>query len=241
MTEKDLIKQLKTLNEYKPRKEWVSLTKTQILGKEPEFSFFPVLRPILTTTFAFCLIFSLFSFAQTSLPGDFLYSLKKAGEKSQSFFVSEDHAIDYDLKIANKRLGELAEIAETNKIDKLASAIREVQQTMPQTTENLKKIIESEKDIESIRGIVRETDKLEEQRQGIKALGIVLDRSQEEELEKTAQQLRAELVEREIKDLEKRTLTEEQEKILKSIKQDFEDNNYSQALDKIYFLSNCKN
>ena len=40
MTEKDLIRQIKELREIKPRKDWVLLTKRQILS-EPEVEFRP--------------------------------------------------------------------------------------------------------------------------------------------------------------------------------------------------------
>jgi len=50
----------------------------------------------------------------------------------------------------------------------------------------------------------------------------------------------AQLVESQIKDLEGRTLTEEQEDILAQAKEDYEAGNYSDALIKILILSQNK-
>jgi hypothetical protein len=45
------------------------------------------------------------------------------------------------------------------------------------------------------------------------------------------------LVEKEIKDLEGRTLAKDQQEVLEGIKSDFEAKNYSQALEKILLLN----
>ena len=79
--------------------------------------------------------------------------------------------------------------------------------------------------------IVVGTQKLEENKQKVESLGVVVGETKE--LDNAISQL----VKREIKDLESRTLTEKQQKLLEGAKEDYERGNYSLALEKILFLS----
>ena len=93
MTEAELIKKIKTLKEIKPRKDWVVLTKTQILGNvevRPQLFLFPFFKPAYAGLFLFLLLIGLAEFSQGALPGDPLYSLKRITEKAQSVFVSKE-------------------------------------------------------------------------------------------------------------------------------------------------------
>jgi len=233
MTETNLVKKIQELKKIRPRKDWVVLTKSQILGESARgrasVSFFPFWKPALVTVTAFGILFGIFSLAQNSLPGDILYPIKKLTEKSQAVFVSEKELPKYNLEIANKRLDELTEIAQTNQVKKLAPALQEFQASVSEAAENLAKV--KKPDVEKI---VVQTKKLEENKQKVEALGVVLG-----ETEKLDDAL-AQLVESQIKDLEGRTLTEEQEDILAQAKEDYEAGNYSDALIKILILSQNK-
>lgn len=221
-TEKQLIGKIRELRQIRPRKDWVVLTKSQILGEEPKILFFPFFKPVLATVTAFGILFGIFSLAQNSLPGDFLYSIKKITEKSQAVFVSEEEKPVFQLKLANDRLEELTKAPARN----LAPTLSEFQASVFQAA---KEIVEAEKP--NIKEIVQQTKKLEENKQKVETLGIVVG---ETEALDTAL---AQLVESQIKDLEEGTLTEGQQELLEGAKESFEAGDYNQALEKILILS----
>jgi len=230
MTEEELIGKIRELRQIQPRKDWVSLTKSQILGESARgrdsVSFFPFWRPALVTVTAFGILFGVFSFAQNSLPGDILYSVKKLTEKGQAIFVSKEELPKYNLEIANKRLDELTEIAQTNQVKKLASAISEFQANMSEAAKSL-----AEVKGQDVKKIIAQTKKLEENKQIVE--GVLATKIETEEYDDAL----AQLVENQIKDLEKSTLTEEQKLLFEEAKADFSAGNYSQALEKILILS----
>ena len=82
------------------------------------------------------------------------------------------------------------------------------------------------------KGIVDQTKKLQENREKVKALGIVIGESEE-----FTNSLK-EIVQREIAVLEDSILTENQEELLEDAKEDFEAGNFAAALEKIWLLSN---
>jgi len=222
MTESDLVKKIQELKKIRPSQDWIVLTKSQILGEEPKILFFPFFKPVLATVTALGILFGIFSLAQNSLPGDFLYSVKKITEKGQAVFVSEEEKPAFQLKLANERLEELTKAPARN----LAPTLSEFQASVFQAA---KEIIEAEKP--NIKEIVQQTKKLEENKQKVETLGVVVG---ETEALDTAL---AQLVEREIGDLETQTLPEKQQELLEKAKEDFEVGNYNQALEKILILS----
>ena len=228
MTEKELIGEIRKLRQIRPSQDWVSLTKIQILGDvevKPQPFYFPFFKPAYAGLIV-VVLFGLFGFAQNSLPGDILYPIKKITEKSQAVFVSEKELPKYNLEIANKRLDELNEIAQTNQVKKLASAISEFQTNMSEAAKSLAKV--KGQDVEKI---VAQTKKLEENKQIVEE--VLATKIETEEFDIALSQL----VEREIKELESQTLTEEDESLLEEAKADFSAGNYSQALEKILILS----
>lgn len=242
MTDKELIAIIKELRQIKPKKEWVVLTKKELFQEESlsfkerlsmVFGAFPRVAPAykfaVVTFIFFCILFAgTFLFVQKALPGDLLFSLKRISEKSQVLFTSEADKPKMQLEIANKRLEELTRIAEANQTQRLAPAIKEFQASASQAAENINNIKGPQK---ITKEIVLQTKKLEESREKIEALGVVVGETTE--LENALSQL----VESQIKDLESRTLTEEQLEVLNAAKQDYEAKNYSQALEKILILN----
>jgi len=236
MTEKEIIEKLLKLKEIKPDSEWVALTKKQILAEnaieeKKSFSYFlfPVffsrMRVVLGTGLALLLIFVTFNFSQNSLPGDFLYPVKKITEKAQSFFLPEKELSTVQLDLANKRLEELDKIAQNNQVEKIAPAINEFQSNISQASKNLAKLKAVNKEV------VEKSVKLVEKKEKIeKVLGANIDTSEYENALKK-------LVESQINDLENRTLSDKQKEVLEKVKSDFEKGNYSQALEEILFLS----
>lgn len=228
MTEKELIGKIRELRQIKPSQDWVSLTKSQILGKDinQHRVLVNLFRPAYAGLIVVFVLLGLFGFAQKSLPGDLLYPIKKITEKSQAIFVSEEERPKLNLELVNKRLEELSKIAEKNEVKKLAPAISEFQANVSEAAKSLTKTKKL-----NVEKIVAQTKKLEENKKKVEALGVVIGET--EELDNAL----AQLVESQIKDLEGRTLTERQQSLLVEAKEDFEDGNYNQALEKILLLS----
>ena len=236
MNDKELINQIQLLTQIKPRQDWVASVKTQILQDEiqPNVSvtqvfsrMFLQLRPAFVSLVVLVVIVGTFGIVQDSLPGDLLYSVKKVAEQGQAkFLVSEQDIVHYKLEMANKRLVELTKIAEVNQVKKLAPAIAEFQANVAEAADNLIKA----KDF-NIKEIVADTQKLEENKAKIEALGIVIGET------KDFDSAMKQLVERELESIEEQVLGESQDQALIKIRQDYEAGNYSQALEGILFLS----
>ena len=224
-SEKLLISKLRELRSIKPEKDWVSSTKTRILGEDPGFFFFPYFKPALVGA-AFALTLFVLGFAQNSLPGDVLYSVKKISERSQAIFVSEQARPQANLELANKRLEELARIAENNQTGKLSQAINEFQASVSQVAKNLSESSDPVKNKEIVDGIASNIQQVNAY------LGADVGGQEFAELR---QRTNVEYVEYLISDLETRTLTEEQTEILKQMKELAEQGEYLSALE-LYLL-----
>ncbi len=232
MTSEELIGKIRELRQIKPRKDWVLLTKTQILGEDkPVFSPFFIFRPV--PVFAGVLfVFILFGFlgtSQNSLPGDLLYPIKKITEKARVVFVSETGKPKANLELANKRLEEINQIAQNNEVRKLVPAINEFQASISKVTENLTALKGAD-----VKEIAKEAQKIEENKKKIESLGVEVGET--EELENAYKIL----AEREIKNLEQNSLTETQEEALKEAKEYFEKGDFATALIKIVEASQIK-
>jgi len=241
MNDRNLTKKLQLLKQIQPEKDWVSLNKRQLLGFEISevkvtsadqileifkigFNYKLVLVP-LTIILAFGGTIGL---SQASLPGDFLYPVRKLVDKTGYLFVAEEDQPKLGLQVANKRLEELSMIAKNNQSKNLAPAINEFKQSTIEAANKLKPANNFSK---LTKEIVKETEKLRENKEKIEALGIVVG-----DTEELAQAL-SQLVEREINDLNDRVLTDDQKQILEQAKQDFEAGNYGKALEGILLLS----
>lgn len=238
MTETELIQKIKELREIKPRKDWVLLAKTQILGSEPNIglrSIFPPLfryRPALVTLLVFFILIGVFGFAQNTVPGDLLYPVKKIVETSEVIFSSEMEKPKIRLELANRRLRELNWIAEKNLVKNLAPAIEEFQSSVTEAAKGLTKIRDSEINPKIVKEVAKLAQELEENKEKVEALGVVVGET--EELDNAL----AQLVEREINILESQSLTEAQQELLVEIKNLYQAGEYSEALEKILILSN---
>ena len=246
MTEKQLIRHFKELAEIRPRKDWVILTKSQILAEEPKtrlFSFFPLFHyklafaPIISVL----IIIGLFGFAQNTVPGDFLFSVKKVTEDAQVSLSSPIEKPTASLKLANKRLEDLSMIAENNQVRNLDPTIKEFQANIAQAAKDLTEIGANVTSSDPIilQEIVAESRKLEENKEKVEAaLGTIIGNT--DELTSALGVLEKQTAAYLLADLSQRTLSEENQELLTAARQDFEAGNYAGALEKIWFLSNNK-
>jgi hypothetical protein len=173
-----IVKQLKNLRKIKPSSSLLSKQRSFLLseisrieepikqvsetGKRflifPVFNFSKLLKPVYALAFVLIILVSslgtvsVISAAQNSLPGDPLYGLKTAFEKTQMTFASSQEAkVKLSIKFVNQRIDEFAQIAgkpekkqEIQKtVDKLNSQLVSIQDEISQLKDrNDKKALE---------------------------------------------------------------------------------------------------
>lgn len=136
MDNKDLIGKIKKLKKVEPSKDWL-VSARQNLMKEIDFKeplgFFEWLKQGESMALAFCLILIFIGgpwltlkAAQLSLPGELLYSVKRAGENVQSVTALGEKKSQLQGDFACRRLEELTRITENdpfNETDEKAKQI----------------------------------------------------------------------------------------------------------------------
>ncbi len=249
MKQSQLVRQLKSLRETKPSDNWVAFTKERIFAAEPSpvglragiLSFFPVFRYrlALAPIASVLVLIGLFGFTQNTVPGDFLFSVKKMTENAQLTFSSGVEKPQIQLKLANKRLEELGRIAEGNQVRNLDPTIKEFQLNIAQATRDLAafNINVTSSDPSAIKELVAETRKLAENKERIESvLGAVIGDTGE--LNSAILQLEKQTAAYLIADLGKRTLSEEDTQLLIQARDEFNAGNFATSLEKIWILSN---
>ena len=230
MTEAELIKKIKTLKEIKPRKDWVVLTKTQILGNvevRPQLFLFPFFKPAYAGLFLFLLLIGLAEFSQGALPGDPLYSLKRITEKAQSVFVSKEEQPKLQLELTNKRLEELNKVAEANQVKRLAPALNEFETTKIAAKKEVVNSIKNKSGKEATKVAKDIASKLNEVNENEKKVYATLNIESTGGVEQTAEKAVVEIL---IKDAKNSTLTEEQKADLVKVEEYYKMGDYQGAL-----------
>ena len=230
MTGKDIFSQIKQLKQIKPQKDWVFSLKTDLFKDEAKesFVFFPLFKPALACLTMFTLFFGLFGFAQTSVPGDLLYPVKKIAEKGQLAFVSQENRPQNSLAMADRRLEELIKIVESNQVKNLATAINEVESSVSEVAKNISRIEATSSSPVAIKNIVDKTKKLEFRIEEVRALGVVIGG---EGLQGVSAGLEVKVL---LSDLENRTLTEQEEQVLNQMKKLAEEKEYQKVLELFF-------
>lgn len=234
LTDTQLIAKIKELKQIKPDSSWVVLTKKRIMEKEESGLFSYLFNELLRSErFVFChklafsaatvliILIGTFGFVLTSMPGDSLFQLKKITEESQSVLLGVKDQPKHNLELANKRLDDLTKIAEKNEINNLAPAINEYQASVTRVAESLAKVDNSYITSE----LVQDIKKIEEKEKQIKSLGVEIGENQ------GVNNVLAGIVEREIIEMESKELTEREIEILNNVKSEYEQGNYSNALE----------
>ena len=240
MTEKELIKQLKTLKEIKPRKEWALLLKSEILNaKYAEqkiavkpatkawsiLELFPLFNYQKKLVYAFAtlcfFVVGIFGFAQYTMPGDLLFPVKKITEQTQT-----------PLQVAYNRSEDLVQIIKENKIQNLDSAILEFKTSVTDAAKTITQNLVKNNDKESIKVVMAEVKKIQDNQEQMKTLGVNIGDTKE------LDDVLALIVQEQIDSLNESTLTEKQEEALKGITELYEQEKYSDALEQILLISN---
>ncbi|MCK5044555.1 hypothetical protein KAR26_02410 [Candidatus Parcubacteria bacterium] len=260
MTDTELIQKIRKLKQIKPREEWVVLTKNKMFDikdevientaeqtteaktgiKEILIGAFKMLnyRPAMAATVSFAFLFVLFVSAQNSLPGDSLFSIKKITEQVRIELASQTEKPKVQLELAEKRLTELAKIADANLGKNLASAIEEFEKTAKKSARALKEMSAVD-DYKIDKEIVAVIEAIEEKTKNIeKTLAVQIDTSAFTESADSYYRICQLEVEQQITDFENSTLTVEQEGLLQTAKQHYKEGDCNQALEVIFILSN---
>ena len=231
ITQKQLIEQLRGLKEIKPRQEWVLLLKSQLLSKEiskfefrnSNFFFGIFSQKSLAYSFAMVLLIfiGLVGFAQRTVPGDLLFPVKKIAEQSQAV-LSGKTGLEQNVSILTNRINDLAKVAKKGRADSMPLAINEINADASELAKNLKK------------NTVKNSETLKEIAVSLKTLADIpgADFSENENV----MDLYQTVVQSQINDLEKTTLTDEQKLKLDEIKNLYKEEKYTEALEKILLL-----
>lgn len=242
MNEKELIKSIKGLKGIKPRKEWVVLLKSEVLSAEfanqniaskPAnkawniLEFLPQVYYYRKLAYAFAafifVVVGIFGFAQYTMPGDLLFPIKKIAEQTQS-----------PLQVAHNRSEDLVQIIKENKTQNLAPAISEYKASVADAARNLTKSLVQNSDKDSIKQVAYEFKKIQDNQKQLKTLGIDIGETKEV---RALDDALAALVQSQLADMEKATLTDDKQKSLAEAKDLYEQQNYSDALEKILLIN----
>lgn len=152
MPEKELIEQLKQLQEVKPNKNWANWLLSNILTKSHQegmikprvklvsFSFIHQYQKALVSAAFVVLFVSTFAFAQTTLPGNPLYPVKTLTQTARLFLTPKDYKSVVRLQIAKTRLEDMAKMTDQEQAIALMSQnIQKDLQTIPQELKNIQK------------------------------------------------------------------------------------------------------
>jgi hypothetical protein len=225
------LKKLEVLREIKPNSNWVSCAKSDLFEKIEEESnshinvfslFFLSKKPVLAAFASFAFIMGIFGVAQNSVPGDLLYTVKKVTEKGQAALVPVDDRLAFELKLVNERLNELNSIVNENRTGKLASAVKEVNDSLNIVAEKLK-------EGQVTKEIVKEAGKINEVRNEIE--GVLATRIASDDVNQTFSDYYKFAAEDIIADLEDRELNDEQVVLLDKANLLYEEGEYINALE----------
>jgi len=255
MTEKQLIENLKSLKGIKPRQEWASLLKSEILNPKLETNYnyqknkfskfisnfkFQISNSFFRraayslATIAFVMI-GVLGFAQSTLPGDALFPFKKIAEQSQAALIGAN-TLQNNFDAYDRRVQDLVRIVAEDKQSNIPSAINEVKESMAVAVKSVTDIVKQE-DGKSLKDIVADVKKIEDNQNQLKTLGV--DVGESEEVNELNSVL-APLVRSEIDSLEKATLSDVQKETLEEINVLYEQEKYSDALEKILLINEAK-
>jgi len=222
MDEKDLIRKISVLRQIKPRKNWVLLTKNQILGQEPQkesLPFWRVFQFVLKPAYALSVVL-----LAVLAAGAVIYFSNQPGEEISPRISSTNNI--------NTR-------AET-----LTPALEQLQANLAQAKENLENAKLKPKKVlavgKSVKSITESGKSLMSQIKGEGTSTQVLaslNRSIEE-LEESNQAIYKARVEQLLSDLDDLTLTSRQEKLFNQAVESYEAGNYEIALEEILQLPN---
>ena len=250
-SEKDLINQIRKLNQIKPDTNWVALAKVRVMGQEAigqKRSIVSVLgdmllqyRIALAGLLVFLMAGGAVAAAQNALPGEPLYGLKRAAEKGMALVTGRDKVASANLELAAKRLEEINTISKKNLVRNLPAAFAEYESAKAEAKSKVAAAIQQDpknagRIVKDAATAMKDMNDMEKQVYGV--LGLEQNASTTVDGAEAAsdQAIVASLIDY-LKD--DAGLTEDQTKELGQVKALYDAGNYGQALDK--YLSSSLN
>ncbi len=235
ITQKQLIESLKQMKEIKPRQEWVSLLKSQILAeKKVELEDLIPQRQAKSVGFinTFSSVFSqrklAYSFAAILLlivgAFGFVKLLPSTEVNTQIASLTQQTPLIQNVVAFNSNINDLATAAKDGKTNNMPSAISKVGANASQLAKSLKA------------NPTQDPQTIKELASSLKTLADVpgTDLSQNTDV----QDLYQTIVQSQITDLQKTTLTSDQQTTLKQAEDLYDQEKYEQALEAIWTITN---
>ena len=236
MEDKALISQLKGLKQIEPSNAWVVSVRKQIVGEQEKTSFlnvFPVLFSAKKLAYAsltlILFVLGTLGFAQYTVPGDFLFPVKKITE-SQASLLSGVNQTRNNLDIASRRLDDLTSVVRDNKTANLASAMQEMKDSIGEAVRSLS--VEIKDNPGSLRQVAMQVKQIEDKKKDLETLGVVMQNNEMMGLNNVL----IILLQGEIASLDNASLNEDQQKELQEIKELYFNADYSEALEKVLMI-----
>lgn len=226
MTEKDLIRQLQGLKEIKPNQQWASLLKSQLfaepvkekIGNWEIGKFIGNWKLIIENSFAKRLAYSfaafvfvvagLIGFASYTAPGDLLFSTADLSGKTE---------LERNAKLLASQIDNLTRAAGRDN----SAVIAQIKTNALQLTKSIKQ------------GDINNPETIKEIAASLKVLADVPGTSADVVSTSAVKDLYQTIVESQIADLEKATLSTDQKILLEEVKVLYQDGKYVEALEKI--------
>ena len=228
ITQKQLIESLSQLKEIKPRQEWASLLKSQILAEKQadiktvnnpaKFAGFSNMffQKKLAYSFAVILLLVVGAFG-------FIKLLPAGQATKQTAALTGQTGLNQDVAVLSSRINDLATASKDGKTSNIPSAISEIKTNVSQVAKGLKS------------NSVNDPQTIKEIASSLKTLADVpgTDLSTNSDLQNLSQIV----VQSEIADLQKTTLTDDQKKTLVEAQDLYNQGKFTPALEKILLIS----
>ncbi|RLF34025.1 MAG: hypothetical protein DRN07_00980 [Thermoplasmata archaeon] len=232
MNEQEIIAKLRVLEEIKPRRDWMKNTLRDITGQRTYLVNFNFLK---TPAFSFAILMIVL----VALSWLGLFNQPKSDDfKTAVLEIAENDVYDYNyyLEKASKVLEKAKTIDQT---DKKSQVVKEAKEALEKAVEKLpshpKNPKESGKIVEKVKVIKKNLAALGEEAKELTKPTKQLEEKTKEMIENEIYRIK---VEAELAMLENRTLTDEQKELLKEAKNDYNNQDYLSALEKILQLTN---
>ncbi len=164
MNEEKLVNQIKELKTITPNSDWVLANKKELLGEEKSMNWNLLFKTTLVGASAFMFL-AVLNISKNALPGDFLFALRKLGEKKSIVFSTPEERSLRSFELASKRLEELSLIAQNNEVKRISPAINEFQSTMEDVTREISRIYVTDQEINE--DLIEKANELEEAKETV--------------------------------------------------------------------------
>ena len=199
MTEKELISKIRLLKNIKPSERWVNFSfenlSKEIYKEEDNFSAFSLfVKPALISIFSILILIGgpwlLIKAAESSVPGEVLYPLKKTVEKAQTVIYPDQKIAQLHLEFAKRRVQELSRITEEpSSQEKLNEVISELKNNLQGANQHLSKLPKKE-----VNDIIKKTKRIKQELDVVKNDLPKEESKNLDEVEKLAEKINREIL-----------------------------------------------